>query len=114
MGRTCRFVALATLGLIVTAYPCAADSLRYLDELGDGGSAVLEINGTKRQVAVGDEVPGRGTIVEIDSRRMVIERRLTESERTDLRSRGMMAPRVHRTLVPRNALMRALFPAAAP
>ena len=86
-----RLVAIAGLLAASLAHPSgiAAESLRYWGAQGGTATGWVELgHKTFREVAPGMEIPGWGRVKEIGEDRIVVERPLTEAEKTDLEERG--------------------------
>ena len=92
------------IGLTLIGKAALADEIRYLAWNGPHARATIGVAGTTRSVAIGDSIPGFGTVITLDEWHMVLRRFLSEAERADLESRGFIGHRANQVEVVREDL----------
>lgn len=88
-------IRLTTAGVAAAAWllvggAALGDEIRYLAWDDQEARAVLRLASGTQSVVLGDGVPGFGTVVVLDESHVVLQRVLSEAERTELESRGFI------------------------
>ncbi|MGH7324140.1 MAG: hypothetical protein ACREJ9_05770 [Candidatus Rokuibacteriota bacterium] len=79
-----------------------AQELRYLGPNSSRPTGWIELSrGQVREVAVGEEIPGWGRVVEIAEMHLAVEQPVSEAEQDRLRSQGMATYEVLELRIPR-------------
>ncbi|HAR95668.1 MAG TPA: hypothetical protein DCR97_06870 [Deltaproteobacteria bacterium] len=94
---------------VISAFNGVAEEIRYIGKL-NGQDAAVVTAGYEIQVSVGTSIPGCGTVTQITDTHLIVERRLSDSEKEALKRQGAAAYSVIETHIPREDLRLIIGP----
>lgn len=108
-----KLVLLGVSGLLVilALSPLAvkAEEVSYIERLSNQDATVV-IAGKESQVSVGTSIPDCGTVTQITDTHLIMERRLSDSEKEELKRQGAAPYSVIETRIPREDLRLVIGP----
>jgi hypothetical protein len=105
--RTIALIAGVLSAGLVAASPGAGQELRYWGKQAGTASGRIEMgHGAYYEIGPGTEIPGWGRVKEVSESHLVVERVLTESQKSQLREQGAMVYDVLHIHIPNEDLRR--------